>query len=101
MTRRLAIAAVIGLALLAGCAWRSDDDTDNRIVVRIDRDGQLQSQGFTLAAADLPAFARETGKKPVVLVPENGTSYAKAVEAKEQMKAAGIRNVAIGGSSGE
>jgi biopolymer transport protein ExbD len=102
MTRRLGIAAVIGLALVAGCTWTSDDDNDgNRIVVHIDHDGQLESQGFTLAAADLPAFAKETGKKSVVLIPRRGTSYGKAVEAKEQMKAAGISDVAIGGASGE
>ena len=30
----------------------------SNVAVTIDRDGQLQSQGFTLAAADLSAFAR-------------------------------------------
>ena len=102
MTRRLGISAVMGLAFVAGCTWtHDDDDDDRRIVVNIDHDGQLQSQGFTLTAADLPAFARERGETPVVLVPERGTSYGKAVEAKNQLKAAGFRNVAIGSGSGE
>jgi len=100
MTRRLGIAAVMGLAVVAGCTWTNEDDGNRRIVVQIDHEGQLQSQGFTLAAADLSAFAKETGEKPVVLVPERGTSYGKAVEAKNQLKAAGVRNVAIGGASG-
>src|SRR5215212_4907249 len=91
VTRRLGIAAVMGLAVVAGCTSTNQDrDEDRRIFVQIDHDGQLQSQGFTLAAADLAAFARETGEKRVVLIPERGTSYGKAVEAKNQLKAAGF-----------
>src|SRR4051794_16290554 len=97
MLKRLGNAALLGLAIVAGCSTTTERP---RVIVTVDPTGQLQSQGFTLTQADLPAFAKETGNKPVILIPSNGPSYGKAVEAKEKLKAAGIGTVAIGGESG-
>ena len=99
MTKYCWTAGLIGLALVAGCTTTMA--TDRHVIVLVDPAGHLRSQGFSLAHADLPAFAREVGGKPVVLLPRNSPSYGKAVEAKEQLQAAGIRNVTIGGESVE
>ena len=93
MMKRVCTAAVVGLALVAGCR----STPVNQVTVTVESDGSLHSEGFALTSADLPAFAKEIGNRPVVVVPFNSPKFQTAVEAKRKLEAAGFRNVTIGG----
>jgi biopolymer transport protein ExbD len=70
------------------------------ITVTVDADGQLAAQGYRLEPSDLADFAKDVGGRPVVIVPKGNPSYGKAVQAREQLKAAGVSNVILGDPSG-
>ena len=99
MTKLIWTAAMLGI--LSGCSTTNTPvhmSTDTGTVqVWVDNDGNLQSQGWKLKPSDLPAFASQTKGAPVTVMGEPGTDYSRAVEAVNELKAAGITDVHIGG----
>jgi predicted xylose isomerase-like sugar epimerase len=99
MIKHLSVTAVLALLSLAGCTSTTPAENTG-VTVLVGPDGVLESQGFTLKPADLQSFAKEVGGNQVVLIPLNNPSYAEALKAKEELKAAGVSKVVIGRDAG-
>lgn len=68
--------------------------------VRLDRDGTLRSlQGYTLAAADLPAFAKEAAAGRMVVVHHSGDiNLSQLIEARDRLRNAGMQSATFLGA---
>jgi hypothetical protein len=86
--------------VLTGCATTSPQAVSSEpVVVTVAfHEGwtELNSSPYgTLQPQDLAAFAKEVGDRPVYAVPQWG-SFTQITEFRDQLRAAGVKNVIIG-----
>ncbi|MGD0139117.1 MAG: hypothetical protein ABSD28_09585 [Tepidisphaeraceae bacterium] len=94
---------VAALVILGGCAISEDHSQSatevkgEDIVVAVQRNGDITEGNWVLSEASLPAFAKETGtRRVVVMAGTSMTDFSMAVRARDELKSAGVANVSIG-----